>query len=61
MNHRGYITVTDGPNGWLALHVVDGEPYQTGVHRYALESEAWEEATEWARMEELPLAERSAR
>lgn len=44
----GVVTVTEGMSGWFAVHMVDGEPEESGAGRYETREEAEAEAREWA-------------
>ena len=45
----GVVTVTEGMSGWFAVHMVDGEPEETGAGRYKSREEAEAEARDWAK------------
>lgn len=50
-----YVTVTKGLRGYFAVHIVDGEPYQTGAGSYSDETSAVPEAVSYARSERIPF------
>lgn len=55
MAHKRYVTISSGSAGYYAVFVVDNEPWDTGIGRYATPEEAEAEARDWAEAEEVPF------
>lgn len=52
---REYVTITSGLRGYFVVHIVDGEPWQTGAGSYRTADAAVPEGLSYARAEGIPF------
>lgn len=52
---REYVTITSGLRGYFVVHIVNGEPWQTGIGSYRTADTAVPEAQSYARAEGIPF------